>query len=260
MELLVITVFRPIYFTLITFVLIVIFCFLGFSRRQYRLKTLSENQIDIGTVSGAMLGLLALILSFTFNIAFSRYDARRQAIVQEGNEIGTAILRTKLYPDTIARLMQDEFKKYIDARIAYYEAGTDMKRVIETMNEATKHSDSIWKIITLQTRDPTSIIRSNQMIPVMNAVIDIVTTREKLRTAYIPDPMLLVLIFLISICSFMIGFSVKARQSLPTIAFMFALIVSMTLFLILDLVHSTYGFINQNSAEQSIIDLKSLIP
>ncbi len=260
MEVLAITIFRPIFLTIITFILIVIFCFLGFKRRQSRLKKFTEEQIDISFFSGSVLGLLALIISFTFNIAFSRYDARRQIIVQEANEIGTAILRTDLYPDSIASQMKDEFKKYIDARIAYYEAGADMKRVNETLSETTKHSDSIWKIMTLQTRDPTSLIRSNQMIPAMNAVIDIVTTREKLRTAYIPDSMLAVLMALIIICSFMIGFNIKTKRTVPVISFMFAFIISITIFLILDLVHSTFGLITQEAAEQSIIKLKSLIP
>jgi hypothetical protein len=240
-------------------VIIIVFCFFGYKRRLHQLKSLSEQDVDISTISAAVLGLLALMLSFTFNIAFTRFEARRQIIILESNEIGTAILRTKLYPDSVGRLMRAEFKKYIDARIAYYEAGNNPIRLAEARSESTKHSDSIWKIVALQTQEPASLVRSNQMIPAMNDLIDIVTTRDKLRAAYIPDIMLLVLFFLIAICSFLIGFTTKAKQTLPTIAVGFALIISITVFLILDLVHSYVGFITQDSAEETIVALKSMI-
>lgn len=259
MKILVITLIPSIYIALITFVLIIACCYWGNKRRQYRLKSYSDEQLDIGTFSASVLGLLALLLSFTFSMAYSRYDSRRAVIVQEANEIGTAILRTDLYPDSVARLLKGEFAQYIDARIEYYDAGTDMKRINEALTEATKHSDSIWKIIVFQAQDPGNLIRSNQMIPSMNAVIDIVNTREKLRTAYIPDSILIVLILLVIICSLMIGFSIKNKKSLAIVAILFAFIISITLFLIVDLVQSTRGLITQASAQQGIIDLKSLI-
>jgi hypothetical protein len=45
-----------------------------------------------------MLGLLALIISFTFAMALSRFDARRDALLREANAIGTAALRARLLP------------------------------------------------------------------------------------------------------------------------------------------------------------------
>ncbi len=259
MKLLALSIFHPVYFTFLTFIVIVICCYFGYRRRLYRLKSLTDQDVDIGTVSAAVLGLLALMLSFTFNIAFSRFDARRQVIIDEANEIGTAILRTSLYPDSIGKLMNAEFKNYIDARIAYYDAGTDPEKLKQALGESGKHSDNIWKMVVAQSQDPGSLVRSNQMIPAMNDLIDIVTVREKLRTAYIPDVILIILFFLIMICSFLIGFTTKVRQTLPVIAVGFALIISVTVFLILDLVQSYVGFITQDEAAASISALKAMI-
>ena len=44
---------------------------------------------DIGTLTGAALGLLALLLAFSFAIALSRYDARRDLVLEEANAIGS---------------------------------------------------------------------------------------------------------------------------------------------------------------------------
>ena len=52
----------------------------------------------VGPVEGAVFGLLGLLIAFTFSGAASRFDARRQLIVEETNNIGTAYLRLDLLP------------------------------------------------------------------------------------------------------------------------------------------------------------------
>ena len=53
---------------------------------------------NVLTMEAAMLGLLALMLSFTFAMAVTRFDARRDALLKEANAIGTAALRARLLP------------------------------------------------------------------------------------------------------------------------------------------------------------------
>ena len=54
---------------------------------------------NISTLESAMLGLLALIIGFTFAMALSRFEARREAVLNEANAIGTTALRARLLPD-----------------------------------------------------------------------------------------------------------------------------------------------------------------
>ena len=54
---------------------------------------------NVSTLEGAIIGLLALILGFTFAMALSRFEARRDAILTEANAIGTTALRARLLPD-----------------------------------------------------------------------------------------------------------------------------------------------------------------
>ena len=51
---------------------------------------------NVSTLEGAIIGLLALILGFTFAMALSRFEARRDAILAEANAIGTTALRARL--------------------------------------------------------------------------------------------------------------------------------------------------------------------
>src|SRR5438309_11706910 len=73
---------------------------IGYKTRilKTRAPTVSDGQ---GLIEGAMLGLTALLLSFTFNMSASKFNERQKVIIEEANDIGTAILRCDLYTDTV---------------------------------------------------------------------------------------------------------------------------------------------------------------
>jgi hypothetical protein len=66
-----------------------------------RLARDSEGaRTGLAVVEGAVFGLMGLLLAFTFSGAASRFDARRQLIVEEANAIGIAYLRLDLLPES----------------------------------------------------------------------------------------------------------------------------------------------------------------
>jgi hypothetical protein len=110
----------------ILFAGIIIFHIFGVQVIRYQKKKNPEHTTSgIGPFEGALLGLLSLMLAFTFNKSASNYDSRKALLVQEANDIGTALFRTDLYPDSIRQEFRTDFKKYINARIDYYKAGND---------------------------------------------------------------------------------------------------------------------------------------
>ena len=76
-----------------------------------------EKEASTGTMVGATLGLLAFLLAFTFNMASSRYDARRQAFLSEVTAIGTAYLRADLLPEPYRGESRDLLREYVDLRL-----------------------------------------------------------------------------------------------------------------------------------------------
>ncbi len=70
-----------------------------------------------GTVEGAVFALLGLMIAFTFSGAASRFDTRRDLIVQETNAIGTAYLRIDLLPVNAQPAMREHFRQYLDSRL-----------------------------------------------------------------------------------------------------------------------------------------------
>src|SRR5436189_2549739 len=86
---------------------------LGKYRRSQREQ---EKEAPVGTMVGATLGLLAFILAFTFGLAASRFDTRRQVLLDEANAIGTTYLRAGMLSkqgEQIRALLRD----YVDARL-----------------------------------------------------------------------------------------------------------------------------------------------
>jgi hypothetical protein len=76
----------------------------------------------LGAVQAAVFGLLGLLLAFTFSGAASRFDARRQLVVEEANAIGTTYHRLDLLPPEQRQNLQQGMRDYVDARLALYQA------------------------------------------------------------------------------------------------------------------------------------------
>ena len=82
----------------ILFMAILLFYELGFRIGKYKQEvTDKEIKEQTSAIQAGILGLLALLLGFTFNMALQRFDNRSQAEINEANAIGTAMLRTAYY-------------------------------------------------------------------------------------------------------------------------------------------------------------------
>ena len=72
----------------------------GYRLGKFRLsRREQEKEAPVGTMVGATLGLLAFILAFTFGLASSRFDNRRQLLLDEASALGTIYLRAGMLPE-----------------------------------------------------------------------------------------------------------------------------------------------------------------
>ena len=74
-------------------------------------------EAPIGSVVGAMLGLLAFMLAFTFGMSASRYEARRQLLLDDVNAIQTAVRRSELLPEPQRSESRALLRRYVDLRV-----------------------------------------------------------------------------------------------------------------------------------------------
>src|SRR5690348_13891574 len=89
--------------------------------RSWGAKRDAFAQGQLAAIEASMLGLLALLLGFTFSLSASRFEMRKQIVLDESSALRTAYLRTSLLvaPEERTRL-RDLLRRYVDARVEFY--------------------------------------------------------------------------------------------------------------------------------------------
>jgi hypothetical protein len=143
-------------------------------RLRRRVRPLKKDeQNDLDTVLAATLTLLALIIGFSFSMAVSRYDQRKNYEEAEANAIGTEYMRADLLPTEDAEKIRQLLRSYLNQRIAFYGGGEHANR--EASAEAAKARDELWSRVvhaaSVQPR-PVLALTVSGMNEVFNAQTD----------------------------------------------------------------------------------------
>lgn len=242
---------------LILFVLLISFYLVGYKVRQLIINKATRQVGELGAVNGALLGLLALLLAFTFSMSNDRYNLRRSLVIEEANAIGTAILRTDLYPDSIRIRLRSQFREYVEARISFYEAQMAMDEMVHHFGRANTISADLWKLTADYAKVDPITTKTSELIPALNAMIDITTTRRAAGEATIPDSILYFLFILCLSASFLLGYDYKNKFDWIVVTG-FSLMLSITVFTIIDLDRPRSGLINMDVPNEKIKELRNL--
>lgn len=114
-------------------------------RRELRPLGAAGHQ-DIELILGAAMTLLGLIIGFSFSMAVTRYDQRKDFEAAEANAISTAFMRADFLPDPVAARLRTLLKQYLDLRVAYYTA-TDPRRIETITADTAKMQNQLWQTI-----------------------------------------------------------------------------------------------------------------
>jgi hypothetical protein len=251
----------PAFYLTVPFLFLLIFInWMGYRFKGMHIRKFPGTEhVGIGPTEGSLLGLTALLLSFTFGMTATKYELRRQHIVAETNEIGTAILRCDLFPDSARRLLRADLRNYLETRISYYAVGDNKTEIANSLLKSDSISKLIWQRVAQLAQNPNNIVASQQMIPSVNGMIDIVTTREAARNAQVPGMILIVLCILILVSAFLSGYGSKNLERNKVLVLAFALITTLALYLVIDLDNPRQGFVNLDGTEKLLIGLRELL-
>ena len=101
---------------------------------------------DFGVILSATLTLLGLLIGFTFSMAISRYNQRKNYEQEEANAIGTEYIRADLLPSADAAKVRALLRRYTDQRILFYETGDRQKLLQINANTAQLQSE-LWSAV-----------------------------------------------------------------------------------------------------------------
>ena len=241
----------------ILFIAILLLYELGFRIGKYKQeetdKVLKEQT---SAIQAGILGLLALLLGFTFNMSLQRFDNRSLEEIEEANAIGTAMLRTKLLPapfDTNAAHLMDQ---YIDLRLLVSDVDlTRIEKRKEYNRKTDKLQDELWQIANKAADINSSPVHTGYFITPLNDMFDARGERNTILMRHVPEAILFLLfiVFMLSgaIIGYSSGLSLK-RAYVPTV--LLTLLIVLVVFITIDLDRPKRGIIKVK--QDSMLELK----
>jgi hypothetical protein len=128
-----------------------------------------EREQPVGGMVASILGLLALVLGFTFSLAASRFEARRQTLLDEANAIGTTYLRARLLPTPERIEIESLLREYVDVRIR----GIADKKAAEAIARSEAIHELLWTQAASAAEKNQASILVGVFIQSLNDVIDL---------------------------------------------------------------------------------------
>lgn len=224
---------------------------------QRRAKDPEGSREGISAIEGAIFALMGLLFAFTFSGAASRFDARRQLVVQETNDIGTAYLRVDLLPAAVQPAMRENFRRYLDARIKAYLGSSSYAEAIAEHERSVQIQGEIWTLAIAATRDNASPPAAMLLLPALNAMFDTGTSQLMASKMHPPLIIYIMLALLTLASSLLAGYDVpggRKRSWIHTVCF--AGIMALSVYVILDLEFPRLGMIRIDTFDQALVDLR----
>ena len=219
-----------------------------------RVRPLAEEERDdFTTVLGATLTLLGLLIGFTFSMAISRYDQRKNYEEAEANAIGTEYVRADLLPAAEGTKVRDLLKQYTEQRILFYSAH-DEDQLKKIDQDTSLLQTELWACVV-----PSGGAQPNPIMAlVISGMNDVLNSQGYTQAAWwnrIPTPAWSLMFCIALCCNFLIGYA--ARKTDRRIFLILPIAVSIAFFLIADIDSPRHGAIpvhphNLTSLSQSL--------
>jgi hypothetical protein len=211
----------------------------------------------LGAVEGAVFGFMGLLVAFTFSGAASRFDARRHLVVEETNDIGTAYLRLDLLPATSQPALRESFRRYVDSRLAAYRKLPDLAAAKLELATGGRLQSEIWTQAVDACLAADSPATTTLVLSALNAMIDITTTRTMAAEMH-PPVVIFVMLFVVALTTALLaGYSMAANPKHSWVHKIgFAAIVTLAVYVILDLEYPRLGLIRVDAFDRALEELR----
>jgi hypothetical protein len=232
-------------------VIVLLACEIG-----WRLGKRHEGLSVSGNVSAleqSLLGLLALMIGFTFLMALMRFEARREGVLSEANAIGTTALRARLLPEPHRTESLKLLREYAQMRVDYIPQGKSLAELSSVVNRSNQIHEALWQEVKALSAKDNNMVPTGLFIQTLNEMIDNQGKRLSALRNEIPEVVLVALFAIAAVSCGYTGYASRLdplRTRLPVI--ITALLISLVIFVILDLDRPNVGFIT--IGQQSMID------
>jgi hypothetical protein len=219
---------------------------------QKRLRDDPEGaQSGVGAIEGAVFALMGLMIAFTFSGASSRFDARRDLLLQESNAIGTAWLRLDLLPPEVRALEQADFRRYTELRLAATRASAT-----QATPELSRLEQSIWERAVKVAREAPDVRVAANVLPAINEMFDVAGARYLAVQTHPPGMIYGLLVLLALGCAALAGHGMaggKRRSHLHILGFALSLLLA--IYVSIELEFPRHGLVRLDKYDQVLVRL-----
>jgi hypothetical protein len=223
----------------------------------YRLSIVMQRrwpdkaEASVGALNGATLALLAFLLAFVTSAAVDSFSARRQAVVNEANAIGTAYLRASYLPDPYAAESRQLLREYVDTRLQ----ATDVALVPQILVRSEEIQNELWNRVESMVKAESSPTLA-LYVSAVNEVIDLHTDRVNVSlVARLPWNIVMGLFVMALLALALVGLHAGYVGSRNIIALVtFVMTLSVVFLLIVDLGRGSSGLLTVS--QQALLDLQ----
>jgi hypothetical protein len=213
---------------------------------------------EVLTLQGAVLGLLALMIAFTFAMALSRFEGRRDAVLNEANAIGTTALRARLLPEPHSSETLKLLREYVNLRLDITRRVPSPAEFDAAIKRSGQIHEALWQQAMAMSAKDTGIVPTGLFLQSLNEMID---DQEKRLTALrnrVPNVVLLALYGVAIVAAAFSGYAGglgTPSSRLPVYVMIF--LICAVILLIQDLDRPSTGFIT--TSQQPMIDTAAAI-
>lgn len=227
-----------------------------------RRKEVSANKATkdhIITIQGSMLGVLALLLAFSFSLALQRFDNRNAAVVEEANAIGTTFLRAQLLPDSVRSDARKLLQSYVDLRVQASAITLDKEADRKILlGKASQVLDALWDCARRAAAEDPNPVTSGLFIQSLNETIDAYGQRDAAVRRHVPEVIVFLLFGTFLMTGGVLGYAAGVAGHRPSsVSYMLVGLIVVITFAIIDLDRPRRGLIKVD--QTSLIDVKAMI-
>lgn len=213
--------------------------------RSNSVKNCKPCKEHIATLLSSLLGMLALVLGFSFSIALERHGSRSEAVIEEANAIGTAYLRTEILPETYRIQTQDLFAQYLDVRLKESHLNLTQRAERDTLDQqANRLQMQLWRVSSQAAIQDPNPVTTGLFVQALNDMMDAYGKRYAELNRHIPELVLLLLFLAFIICGGMLGYSAGVSNHQPSkVVYVMLSVVVLMMYLVIDLDRPRRGLI-----------------
>jgi hypothetical protein len=221
-------------------------------------RRLQDVGPDMATLTASALGLLALLLGFSFSLALARYEARIEVTVEEANAIGSTANFALMLPESAQKPILSLLHDYIALRIGLglpYDPAKLERDIARSLDLQAK----LWQhAVAVSTAAPQSL-PVDRFVGSLNEMNNIHAKRLTALRYHVPGAVLALLIGVSMVAMLFTGYHAgMGRFRGHLTALIMSLTVATVIMMIVDLDRPARGLVNVSP--QALVEAAQSLP